>query len=49
VQNGVVEFSGTVSGVRQRDALRALAEAAGAKDVHENLVLADPVGDALFG
>ncbi len=49
VQNGVVEFSGTISGVWQRDALRALAEAAGAKDVRENLVLADPVGDALFG
>jgi CBS domain-containing protein len=48
VKDGVVELSGTIAWGWQRDALRALAEAAGAREVHENLALIEPVGAAAF-
>lgn len=48
VENGVVEYRGTISDVRQREALRALAETAGAKRVSDKLVCIEPISGALI-
>jgi CBS-domain-containing membrane protein len=46
VDCGSVAFSGVVTDLRQRDALRVLAEAAGAKSVRSNIICIDPVSGA---
>lgn len=48
VRDGVVEFTGTIADARQRDALRAVAEAAGARDVREDLAYVNPLETAAF-
>ncbi|MEI9931368.1 MAG: BON domain-containing protein [Rhizomicrobium sp.] len=48
VENGVVEYCGTISDPRQRDALRALADTAGATGVHDKLVCIEPISGAVL-
>lgn len=43
VDGGVAALSGLVTDIRQRDALCALAEAAGAKDVRDRIVCVEPI------
>lgn len=48
IENGVVEYRGTISDARERDALRALAETAGARSVNDKLVCIEPISGALI-
>jgi CBS-domain-containing membrane protein len=43
VDDGVVELSGLVTDMRQRDALCALAESAGARQVHNRMLCVEPI------
>ncbi len=48
VKDGVVDLFGTISDLRQRHALRVLAETAGARSVRDRLVCIEPISGAVL-